>query len=386
MRQKTEAKIRSLAWDAVRDAWKNPIGGGAGPLRLEVEDAVKAAVETAVAESAEELVARRFDERLADDGEFRTRLLAEAAGIAERNAQRALEETKLDFLAFARARAERMLDDAVPPVIEINTGRGPAVRLPEAHHRVLPEVLLVLKARCHALLVGPAGTGKSMLAQQIATALGLDFHALSLGPTTPMSKIFGYYDAHGTYHPTPFRRAFEHGGVMLLDELDAGHPGLLSELNQALSLGVCAFADDMVSAHPDFRVVATANTYGTGPDRQYTGRQALDAATLDRFTLVEVPVDERLEERLTLANAPSQPLAARAVLAKVRSLRSTAERKRLPVMFSPRASIDSAKLLEAGATLEQVLEWRVLRGLSAAHRAALEADETDGNDSPEGGA
>ncbi|UED86221.1 AAA family ATPase [Streptomyces profundus] len=387
MRARTEARIRNLAWDAVKDAWENPVGGGPGPLRLAVDDHVKAAVETAVESAVEQaavepdegLVSRWIDERLADDGEFRLRLLAEAAEVGERNAQRALERTKLDFLAFARARAEQMFQEAVPPVIEINTGHGPSVRLPETSHRVLPDVLLVLKARCHALLVGPAGTGKSMLAQQVATALGLEFHAISLGPTTPMSKIFGYYDAHGTYHPTPFRRAFEHGGVMLLDELDAGHPGLLSELNQALSLGVCAFADDMVDAHPDFRVIATANTYGTGPDRQYTGRQALDAATLDRFTIVEVPVDERLEERLTLAHAPSQPLAARAVLERVRRLRSAAERKRLPVMFSPRASIDSAKLLEAGARVEQVMEWRVLRGLSAAHRAALDPEETAGD-------
>jgi hypothetical protein len=80
-----------------------------------------------------------------------------------------------------------------------------------------------------------------MLAKQAAEGLRLGFHALSLGQTTPRSKVFGYYDAHGNYHGTPFRRAFEEGGAMLLDELDNGHPGLLGELNQALALRVCAF-------------------------------------------------------------------------------------------------------------------------------------------------
>jgi cobaltochelatase CobS len=147
----------------------------------------------------------------------------------------------------------------------------------------------------------PPAPAKSMLAKHAAEALGLPFQALSLGPTTPMSKVFGYFDAHGHYHDTPFRRAFEHGGVMLLDELDNGHPGLLGELNQALAPRARAFADGMVTAHDDFRLVATANTYGTGGDRQYVGRQVLDAATLDRFVMIDVPIDPLLEQRIVPA-------------------------------------------------------------------------------------
>ncbi|MER0243638.1 AAA family ATPase, partial [Streptomyces sp. HSW2009] len=259
----------------------------------------------------------------------------------------------------------------VPPVTEVRVASADPVRIGGHTHAVLPEVLLALGAGCHVLLVGPAGTGKSMMAGQAARAFGQQLHALSLGPTTPMSKIFGYYDAHGHYHRTPFRDAFEHGGLMLLDELDSGHPGLLAELNQALSIRSCAFADGMVQAHPDFRLLATANTYGTGGDRQYVGRQALDAATLDRYVLIDVPVDEELEERLALAHAPSRAHEARQVLLEVRRLRAVAAEKRLPLMFSPRASIDAAKLLEAGASLDQVLNWRAVRGMSQAHRAAL---------------
>jgi cobaltochelatase CobS len=134
---------------------------------------------------------------------------------------------------------------------------------------------------------------------------------------------------------------------------------------------MCAFADGMVTAHPDFRLVATGNTYGTGGDRQYVGRQALDAATLDRFVTIDVPVDEQLEERVAMALAPSKKRLVRQLLTEVRRLRGVAADKRLPVMFSPRASIDGAKLLAAGASLDQVLAWRVTRGLSAAHREAL---------------
>ncbi|MFD0899339.1 hypothetical protein [Actinomadura sediminis] len=51
---------------------------------------------------------------------------------------------------------------------------------------------------------------------------------------------------------------------MLLDELGSGLPGLLAELNQALSIRSCAFAGGMVRARPDVWLVATADTYGAG--------------------------------------------------------------------------------------------------------------------------
>lgn len=289
---------------------------------------------------------------------------------------------------FAREEAARVVAEAVadvPHVVDVRVGEAAdPVRVSGHTHALLPDVLLALGAGCHVLLVGPAGTGKSMMAQQAAEAFGREFHALSLGPTTPMSKIFGYYDAHGRYHDTPFRRAFEHGGLMLLDELDSGHPGLLAELNQALSIRSCAFADGMVDAHPEFRLIATGNTYGTGGDRQYVGRQALDAATLDRYVVIDVPVDEGLEERVALAHAPSRTADAQRVIENVRRLRATAAEKRLPVMFSPRASIDAARLLEAGASVEQAVRWRVVRGMSAAHRAALGVDGDGAADREDG--
>ncbi|MFG2088562.1 AAA family ATPase [Spirillospora sp. NPDC048824] len=344
-----------------------------------VRAAATAAGDTAV--RAARKVAGKTASALAAEAEARTLKKAHEAVEEElKDAWEALEEAREEVTRsaarFARDEAVRAVAETVaetvPPVVEVRVAGAPGpVRVGGHTHAVFPDVVLALGAGCHVLLVGPAGTGKSMMAQQAAEAFGQEFHALSLGPTTPMSKIFGYYDAHGRYHATPFRRAFEDGGLMLLDELDSGHPGLLAELNQALSIGSCAFADGMVAAHPDFHLIATANTYGTGGDRRYVGRQALDAATLDRFIVIDVPVDEELEERIALAHAPDRPDEARQVIGEVRRLRATAAEKRLPVMFSPRASIDAAKLLQGGASVEQAVTWRVVRGMSAAHRSAL---------------
>jgi len=268
-------------------------------------------------------------------------------------------------------RIEGLENSSRPSVVDVRLGGGATTRVTGETHAVLPDLLLALGAGCHVFLVGPAGTGKSTMAQQAAAGLGLDFFALSVGPTTPTSKVFGYLDAGGSYHDTPFRRAYQHGGLMLMDELDNGHAGLLTELNQALALDICAFPDGMVTRHPGFLLVTTGNTYGTGADRQYVGRQALDAATLDRFVTIDVPVDENLETRLALAHAPSRRGETALVLAEVRRLRGVAEEQRLPLIFSPRASINAAKLLEAGASVAKATRWCVTRGLSPAHRAAL---------------
>lgn len=344
-----------------------------------VRAAASAAGDTAI--RAARKVAGKTAATLAAEAEATTLKKAHEAVEEElKDAWEALEEAREEVtrsaVRFARDEAVRAVAETVaetvPPIVEVRVAGAPGpVRVGGHTHTVFPDVLLALGAGCQVLLVGPAGTGKSMMARQAAEAFGQEFHALSLGPTTPMSKIFGYYDAHGRYHATPFRRAFEHGGLMLLDELDSGHPGLLAELNQALSIGSCAFADGMVAAHRDFHLIATANTYGTGGDRRYVGRQALDAATLDRFIVIDVPVDEELEERIALAHAPARAEDALRVIEEVRRLRATAAEKRLPVMFSPRASIDAAKLLQAGASVEQAVRWRVVRGMSAAHRSAL---------------
>ena len=271
----------------------------------------------------------------------------------------------------ARRTATELAERTVPRLVEVCVNGAGLTKVDGDTHRLLPDLLLTLGAGCHVFLVGPAGTGKSTMAEQAAQALSLEFYALSVGPTTPTSKMFGYLDAGGRYHRTPLRQAYEHGGLMLLDELDNGHPGLLAELNQALSLDVCAFPDGMIRRHDRFRLVATGNTYGLGGDRQYVGRQALDAATLDRLVIIDIPVDEQLEARVTMRQAPSVPAEAEWVLHEVRRLRARAAAKKLPVSFSPRASIHAARVLEAGGKRAQAVQWCVTRGLSEAHRVAL---------------
>jgi cobaltochelatase CobS len=53
----------------------------------------------------------------------------------------------------------------------------------------------------------------------------------------------------------------------------------------------------------NFCAFSTANTFGTGANRDYTGREKLDAATIDRWRMgrVYLPLDETVEETLLYA-------------------------------------------------------------------------------------
>lgn len=160
-------------------------------------------------------------------------------------------------------------------------------------HEKFDEVCHYVANDIPSFLYGPAGSGKGVLGRQVAQALGLDYHFMT--SVTDEFKINGYMDAYGQYHETPFYKAFKDGGVFFLDEMDASAPEVLVCLNMAISDRRYTFPHETLEAHPDFRVMAAGNTLGTGADASYTGRMQLDAASLNRFVVVEVNYDERID-------------------------------------------------------------------------------------------
>lgn len=145
------------------------------------------------------------------------------------------------------------------------------------------------------MLVGPAGTGKNVLAKQIADALGLDFYFTSA--VTQEYKLTGYGDAVGNYVSTQFYDAFTKGGLFLFDEVDASMPEAMVVVNSAIANRYFDFpVVGRVEAHPNFRIIACANTYGTGASMEYVGRNQLDGATLNRFAMEFIDYDKRIED------------------------------------------------------------------------------------------
>lgn len=226
-------------------------------------------------------------------------------------------------------------------------------------HRQLETLLKVLGTKQNVLMVGSAGTGKSHAVEQCADALSLDFYSMSLSPQTTKSDIFGYGDVNGNYVETPFYKAFKDGGIMLFDEIDAGNAGVLVAINSALSNGFTSFPIvGNVKRHPDFVIVGTANTYGFGADRQYVGRNQLDGATLDRFTIIDWKIDEELESKL----AGDSELNIK-WLQFIRDIRSYLNSNGVRAIVSPRAVIRGRDLINIGMPLDEVLELAVYNAI-----------------------
>lgn len=175
---------------------------------------------------------------------------------------------------------------------DIELGRTKA----EFFHEKFEEVLSLVQLDEPVMLIGPAGSGKNHAVSQIASALGLQMYYTNNASNE--FKLPGFIDAGGNYRDTEFYKAFTYGGMFLLDEIDTSDPSSLIVINSALANGYMAFPHEIVVRHPKFRLVAAANTWGTGSNLQYVGRNALDAATLDRFDNVFFDYDRKLEKAL----------------------------------------------------------------------------------------
>ena len=87
--------------------------------------------------------------------------------------------------------------------------------------------------------------------------------------------------------------------MFFLDEVDASAPEALVVLNTAIANRRFDFPIvGNVEAHPDFRVIAAGNTGMTGADTEYTGRQVIDASTINRFFFVPMDYDHDIQTKI----------------------------------------------------------------------------------------
>jgi hypothetical protein len=211
-------------------------------------------------------------------------------------------------------------------------------------------------ARANFWLVGEAGTGKTTAIEKIAEALSLPFYFN--GAIDSEYKLRGFIDAQGRIVSTPFRKAYETGGVYLFDEVDSSLPSACLAFNAALANGQYDFpgVDEPVRRHKSNFVFAASNTWG-GPSGDYVGRFKQDGAFMDRFMRVEWNTDEELES--SLCSHPDW-------CAFVQCCRAKALEHGIQHIISPRATFNGAAMLAAGRPWERVVKMCVRKGLDDA--------------------
>jgi MoxR-like ATPase len=238
------------------------------------------------------------------------------------------------------------------PCFQVQWPDDSTVKVEGKAHAKFARVLKLAAARRNVLLVGPAGTGKTHLAQQVAEALGLDFAFISCSAGMSEGQLMGRLVPTGEggrfeYLRSEFVRCYEEGGVFLFDEMDAADSNTMIVINSALANGHMAVPNrpesPVARKHPDFVCIAAANTFGTGADRQYVGRNQMDEATLDRFRIGQVEVDYDAEVEAALC--PDDKLRGR-----LQGYRERARSARLRRVVSMRFLRDAHVMKQAGFT------------------------------------
>lgn len=224
-------------------------------------------------------------------------------------------------------------------------------------HHMFAEIAQFLKLDFDVMAVGPTGSGKTHMCEQMAKVLGVEFFFTSA--VFQKYELTGYNDANGRYVETDFYKAFAHGGVFLFDEMDISDPAAIKSFNMASSNNWYDFPCGRTERHPDCYLMGAANTWGTGATKQYVGNQ-LDGSTRDRFLMVTYDYDEKLEYAIATKDGTNDLVDK--WIATVQGWRKNLGETRH--IISPRASIAGAKLLLNGIkwddNFENMVVWKGL--------------------------
>lgn len=207
-------------------------------------------------------------------------------------------------------------------------------------------------------LQGEASSGKSTAGSMLAEALSHDYYFN--GAITFPHEMLGFIDGGGHYHRTPFRDAYEHGGVYMFDEVDRSDPNALLAVNPHLANGLATFPDKQIKRHKNCIIICSANTWGLGADANYSGATKLDAAFLSRFPIrINWDIDEKLEE--AIVENPEW-------LAHVRKARERARLAGLKVLIDVRIAQAGAALIAQGFSLTEAAEMTYLANMKPDQR------------------
>jgi hypothetical protein len=203
-----------------------------------------------------------------------------AIGNASERAFRYSEKLATDMIA----KVQKLVQGIAAPAQQILVVKVDEIqrKLSKPANPLLGRLLVEVKLGHYPMLVGPAGCGKTIAAEQVAEALGRQFGHICFTAGASETWLFGRQTPNG-FIEGEFSRIYREGGVFLFDEIDAADANLLMAINTALANGHLKnpISGETIQRHKDFVGIAAANTVGKGGNAQYTGRNGW---TLPRWT------------------------------------------------------------------------------------------------------
>jgi MoxR-like ATPase len=168
------------------------------------------------------------------------------------------------------------LDDATAACDDVRAAISEAVI---AEDRFLDRVLLGVLARGHVLLEDVPGTGKTLTARSVATALGLSFSRVQFTPDLLPSDVTGTNVFDERDRTFEFSEGPIFANVVLADEINRAPPKTQAALLEAMEERQVT-VDGETHALPDpFFVIATQNPV------ESEGTFPLPEAQVDRFAV-----------------------------------------------------------------------------------------------------
>lgn len=150
-------------------------------------------------------------------------------------------------------------------------------------------------------IVGPTGNGKSSCAYESLESLERSYLVIDITEFIEPFELVGgmsYHPEHGNYWVDgAITKAFREGLDVIINEFDAANPRAAMCLQSVFQdpgvNGKSRYVTtpgcpdhDRVFPQGNCQIVVTMNTFGSGANRHYTGRNGMDQATLDRFAYI----------------------------------------------------------------------------------------------------
>jgi hypothetical protein len=264
-----------------------------------------------------------------------------------------------------RAQIKEAIDTLPPRDIMVVQHKDMSVEIDGLVHKQYKEILGIMTCRPNGFplwpyIYGGAGAGKTTLFRQLFDGLGIPRDKqkiISMEETLTTGKMVGYKNlVNGEMVEGFMRHEWEHGGGIAFDEVD-NFARVLVALNGMDGDGYL-FPDGWVKRHPDFYLIASANTLGTGSMNGFN-RGKIDAAVLDRYQRVKLEYDTDLERKISVPDGldAKTKKVCNAWVDYVIKVREYVEKNsQQTIHITPRASKAGAAMLAHGLDIDTVLK------------------------------